>query len=145
MYMPYPPNPGSMLGQRHSLLLDQRRSIIYDAGLTLIRHWVCCLLCANTWHSPNSVPMLTHSLQRWPDIETAVCDCTEFSDCSMPVTMWVTLSIPYFQHQITRCIGPMLMYMEGRNRHINKTLHCKYIAMLHCNSLQCFWKALHNF
>ena len=37
-----------------------------------------------------------------PEIETASGDCTEFSDCCMPVIMWVTLSIPDFQHQITR-------------------------------------------
>ena len=49
-----------------------------------------------------SVSMLTHSLRRWPDIETTLGDFTEFYDCCMSVTMWVTLPIPDFQHQITR-------------------------------------------
>ena len=56
--------------------------------------WVCCLLCTNTWHSPNAVSMLTHRLPRWPGIETALGDCIVFSDCCMPVTMLVTLTIP---------------------------------------------------
>ena len=55
-------------------------SIVYDAGPTLIRHWVCCTLCANKWHSPNCVSILTHSLRRWPDIETVLGDCIVFSD-----------------------------------------------------------------
>ena len=37
------------------------RSIVFDAGPTLILHWVCCILrtstSANIWHSPNSVLM----------------------------------------------------------------------------------------
>ena len=36
--------------------------------------------------------MLTHSLRRWPDIETALGDCTVFSDCC--IVMRVTLSVP---------------------------------------------------
>ena len=60
-----------MLGQRRNLLLAQCWTVVYDAGPTLIHHWVCCILCANTWHSPNAVLMLTHNLRRWPDIETA--------------------------------------------------------------------------
>ena len=43
------------------------------------------------WHSPNTVSMLTHSLRRWPVIETALGDCTVFSDCFI---MAVRLSIP---------------------------------------------------
>ena len=65
----------------HSPLLVQCRSIVYDAGPTLIHHWVCCILRANTWHSINAVSMLTHSLRRWPVIETTLGDCTVFSDC----------------------------------------------------------------
>ena len=42
--------------------------------------------------SPNAVSMLTHNLQRWPDIETASGDRTVFSDCC--IIMRVTLSIP---------------------------------------------------
>ena len=87
----YPPNFGSMLGQRLRPLLVQCRSIVYDAGPTLIYHWACCIFCANTWHSPNAVSMLTHSLRRWPDIETALGDCTVFSDCCIRVTMRVKL------------------------------------------------------
>ena len=34
----YPPNSGSMLSQRFSQLLVQCRSIVYDAGPTLIHH-----------------------------------------------------------------------------------------------------------
>ena len=64
-----------------------------QADPTLIHHWVCCILCANTWHSPNAVSILTCSLRRWPDIATALSECTVFTDCCMPVTMWVTLSI----------------------------------------------------
>ena len=61
---------------------------------TLIHHWVCCILCANMWHSPNAVSMLTHCLRCWPDIETALVDCTVLSGCCMGVTMRVTLPIP---------------------------------------------------
>ena len=56
-----------MLGQRRSPLLIYCRSIIYNAGPTLIHHWVCCVLCANT---------------------------SQFSDCCTGVTIRVTLSIP---------------------------------------------------
>ena len=52
----------------------------HKSGTTLIHHWVCCILRANTWHSPKAVSMLTHSLRRWPDIETAVGDCIVFTD-----------------------------------------------------------------
>ena len=69
----------------------QCRSIVYDAGPTLIYHRVCCILCASTWHSPNAVSMLTHSLRRWPVSETALGECTVFSDCFI---MRVTLCIP---------------------------------------------------
>ena len=89
----YPPNSGSMLGQSRSSLLVQCRSIVYDADPTLIHHLVCYILCANTWHSPNAVSMLTHSLWRRPNIETALGDCTVFSDCCMGVTMG-TISSP---------------------------------------------------
>ena len=92
-YLPKP-NSGSMLCHRRSPLLVQCRSIVYDAGPTRIHHWVCCILCANTWHSPNAVSMLTHSFRRWPDSKTALGDCAVFSDCCMGVTMRVTLSIP---------------------------------------------------
>ena len=84
----YPPNSGSMSGQRCNPLLVQFRSIVYDAGPTLIYPWVCCILCANTWHSTNAVSISTHSLRRWPVIETALGDCTLFSDgCIMLVTL----------------------------------------------------------
>ena len=63
------------------LLLVQGWSIVYDAGPTLSHHWVCGIRCANMWHSPNAVSMLTHILRRCPDIETALGDCTVFSDC----------------------------------------------------------------
>ena len=53
-------------------------SFAYDAGPKLIHHWVCCILCGNTCHLPNAVSMLTHSLRRWPGIETALVDCTVF-------------------------------------------------------------------
>ena len=39
-----------------------------------------------------AVSMLTHSLRRWPDIETSLGDCTVFSDCC--IVMRVTLSTP---------------------------------------------------
>ena len=39
-----------------------------QVGPSLTNHWICCILCANTWHSPNAVSMLTHSLRRWPVI-----------------------------------------------------------------------------
>ena len=71
-----------MLGQRSSRLLVQCRSIVYNAGPTLICHWVCCILCANTWQSSNAVSMLTHSLQR----------CTVFS--AFCIGMRMTLLIP---------------------------------------------------
>ena len=87
----YPPNSGSMLGKRRRSLLVQCWSIVYDAGPTLIHHWVCCILSANTWHSPNAVLMLNHSLCRCPGIETALGDCTGFSDCC--IVKRVTLSI----------------------------------------------------
>ena len=81
-----------MLGQRRIPLLVQCRSIVYDAVPTLFNDWVCCILCANTWQSPNAVSILTHRLRRWPDIETALGDRTTFSDCF--IVMRVTLSIP---------------------------------------------------
>ena len=87
----YQPNYASMLGQRRSPLLLQCRSYVYDAGPTLIHHWVCCILFTNTWHSSNAVSMLSHSLRRWPDIETALGDCTVFPDS---IVIWGTLSIP---------------------------------------------------
>ena len=42
----YPPNTGSMLGQRRSPLLVQCRSIVFDAGPALKQKWVIvpCLL-----------------------------------------------------------------------------------------------------
>ena len=50
----------------------------YDAAPTLLKKWVCCIFCsstpANTWHSPNSVSMLTYRLRRWPNIEAALSD-----------------------------------------------------------------------
>ena len=42
----YPPNSGSMLGRYCSPLPVPCRSIVYDAGPTLISHRVCCILCA---------------------------------------------------------------------------------------------------
>ena len=66
-------------------------SIVYDTSPTLIHHWVCCILCANTWHSPNAVSMLTNSPLRWPFIETTLGDCTVFPACCI---MRVTLFIP---------------------------------------------------
>ena len=76
----YPPNDGSMLGQRRSPLLVHCQSIVYNADPALIYHRVCCVLCANTCHSTNTVSMLTHSLRHWPVIETALGDCTVFPD-----------------------------------------------------------------
>ena len=76
---------------RRSPLLVKCRSNIYDAGPTLIHHWVCCILCADMWYSPNAVSLLIHSLRRWPGIETALGDCTVFFDCCI---MRVTISIP---------------------------------------------------
>ena len=68
---------------------------------------VCCILCANTWYKTNGVSMFTHSLRRWPVIETALGDCTVFSDCCI---MLVTFKIPAPETpDITRYIGPMLM------------------------------------
>ena len=81
-----------MLGQRCSPLLFQCQSSVYDAGPTLIQHWVCCILRAsiseNTWHSPNTVSILTHSLRRWPNIETEFADCPEFVLTGMRVTLY---------------------------------------------------------
>ena len=102
----YPQNSGSILGQRCSLLLVQCRSIVYDADPALIYHRVCCMLCANTCHSTNTVSMLTHSLRRWPVIEAALGDCTVFSDCCI---MLVTFKIPAPETPDNRYIGPMLM------------------------------------
>ena len=44
-----------------------------------------------TWHSLNAVSMLTHSLRCWPVIETALGDCTVFSNSCI---MLVTFSFP---------------------------------------------------
>ena len=80
-----------MLGQRCSPLLVQCRSIVCYADPALIYHRVCCILCANMCHSTKTVSMLTHSLRRWPVIETALGDCPIFSDCCI---MLVTFQIP---------------------------------------------------
>ena len=80
-----------MLDQRRSPLLVKCWSIVYEAGPAIIHHWVCCILCANTWHSPYAVSMLTQSLRRWFVIETALDDFTMFSECCI---LRVTLSIP---------------------------------------------------
>ena len=73
----------------------KRRNIfgghLYDADPALINHPVCCILCASTFHSTNTVSMLTHGLRRWAVIETALGDCTVFSDCCI---MLVTFKIP---------------------------------------------------
>ena len=74
--------------------INAGQSSSYAAGPTLIHDWVCCILCANKWDSPDAASMLTHTLRRWPDIETALGDCTVFSDRCMPVTMRVTLFHP---------------------------------------------------
>ena len=109
----YTPNSGPMLGLRRSPFLVQCPSIVYDAGPALIQHWVCCILCsctsANTWHSPNAVSLLTHSLRRWPNIETAlgIVPCL-LGRISMRVTL-VTLLARTATTQITRYIDPMLM------------------------------------
>ena len=58
---------------------------------SLIYHRICCILCANTWHSTNTVSILIHSLCRWPVIKTALGDCSVFSDCCI---MLVTFKIP---------------------------------------------------
>ena len=87
----YPPNSGSMSCQRRSPLLVYCRSIVYDAGTTLIHHWFCCILCAKTWHLPNAVLMLTHS--HWPVIETASGECRP-TDCTDCCIMLVTLRTP---------------------------------------------------
>ena len=50
-----------MLGQRCSPLLDQCRSIVYDADPTLIYHRVCCIL----WQTRGIRPML---FQCWPTV-----------------------------------------------------------------------------
>ena len=42
-----------------------------------------CSTSANTWHSPNAVSMLTHSLRRWPNIGTSMGDCSVFSSIVM--------------------------------------------------------------
>ena len=79
-----------MLGQRCSPLLVQCRSIVYNARPTLIHHRVCCILYANTCHSPDAASMLTHGLSRWLVIETALGDCIIFSvSCIMRVTLFV--------------------------------------------------------
>ena len=74
------------------------QSIAGSMSVNRLRRWpstnlsrVCCMLCANTCHSTNTVSMLTHSLRRWPVIETALGDCTVFSDCCI---MLVTFKIP---------------------------------------------------
>ena len=42
---------------------------------------------ANTWHSPNAVSMLTHSLWRLPNIGTALGACPVLSGFVMRVTL----------------------------------------------------------
>ena len=41
-------------------------------GPTLIHHWFCCILCANTWHSPNAifnvVPQSSTLARHWNSI-----------------------------------------------------------------------------
>ena len=79
----------------HQIPVQCRASVVdhywLNAGqspTTLAQHHLCCILCANTWHSTNAVSMLTHSLRRWSVIETALSDCNVFPDCCI---MLVTL------------------------------------------------------
>ena len=101
----------SMLGQLCSPLLVQCRSIVYDAGPTLIYHGVCCILCANTWHSTNAVSMLTPQSSKlsrhWNSIGW------------LYRVFWPlhyagdALTSRRQKHGITRYIGPMLSVMLG--------------------------------
>ena len=62
----------------------------------------------NTIYWPNAGVMLTNSLRRWPDIETALGVCPMFTWTAMRV------NLSTFHHQktttrITQYMGPMLM------------------------------------
>ena len=99
-----------MLHHYCSPLLVQCQSNVYDADPTLIYHWVCWILCANTWHSNNAFSVLTHvhSVRRWPVRHWnnigwlyrvfGMLHCADNA-----------LSSRRQKHQITRYIGPILM------------------------------------
>ena len=63
--------------------LGLRTSAISTLGLL----YICASTSANTWHSPKAVSILTHSLRRWPNIETELCDCSVFALTAMRVTL----------------------------------------------------------
>ena len=55
-------------------------------------NWGTCTWClqysarpipANTRHSPTAVSMLAHRLRRWPNIETALCECPVFAGIAL--------------------------------------------------------------
>ena len=92
---------------------------------TLIHHWVHCIPCANTLHSPNAVLMLTHSLRCTLGIETTLGDCTGFSDCCMPVIMRVTLSIPAPETPDNTIHWPTMLMWSGKSiQMISRCIWC---------------------
>ena len=66
------------------------QQIVYDAGGTLLQHWVCCTLSGsspvNTCYLPNTVSMLVERIRHWPAIETPLGDCPVF-ESSIRITM----------------------------------------------------------
>ena len=70
--------------------------IFYDAGPTLLQHWVCCILSgstpSNTCHLLNTVSMLAQRLRRWPVFEAALGDCTLFAWAAMRVMLYSSRS-----------------------------------------------------
>ena len=73
------------------------------------------ILRVGTWHPPNSVSMLTHSLRRWPAIKQ-LWVIVLFSDCCVGVTMRVALASRRHNHDnntISRYIGPILLHNAG--------------------------------
>ena len=86
--------------------------------INLLRRWpstnllpgLLYILWANTCHSTNTVSMLTHSLRRWPVIETALSDCIVFSDYRI---LLVTFKIPASETPDNTIHGPNADVMMG--------------------------------
>ena len=71
---------------RLNVVPGQCRQIVYDAGPTLLQHWVCCIL--KHCHLPSTVLLLAQRLCCWPNNETGMGDCPVFAWTAVQVTLF---------------------------------------------------------